>query len=41
MREARTCSHLAGGVTTCVFRAKSAVLIPAARKKGGEQVWEH
>lgn len=31
-------SRLSGAVATCVFRAKSEVLVPAARKKGGEKV---
>lgn len=34
-------SHLSGAVATCVFRAKSDVSVPAARKKGGKTVWEH
>ena len=41
MRDSSMCSHLTGGVTICVFRAKPEVLVPADRNKGGEQVWEH
>lgn len=38
MRKASECSNLSGTVTTCVFRPKSEVLVPVARKKGGEEV---